>query len=493
RSAFRVHAAAACAIVRALRVLADTCDPADACAARLRGFATREAADFTLVWQLLEDAALMVSPGELRAPATRLQILDDVVDAQWLRPLSSAATAAVEQRLPNVPQRVATLAAMLSVSRVALLRRVAARCVDMRRPAWALDACAQMLAALRIPVAGDSQAPWADVLRALDACERRVAAHPALVRRMLALAQSAARACAVAVANQPQAPAALHDALAALVDMHARWDLAAAVLGQTTAGDFALLTRRLPAESSEAVDRDIDDDGQAPWLAPLFAAMYVERGLVMPVERAMPLVGRMVAALRRLPAPADDLLRQPDHPPAAAAAAAQPPPPRREGKMADTTADPDHDHDFDQDDEDDDDSDDVVADLQALRAAAIARCRDLVAVLAQNRHWLLAVQALQLTVAQLARSAFSTGLPDEPSAAEDDALAGDEHSALALLRQRLAGGGLSDDELHVLLAPFAENSGGGSGSLPAPDVAALVGRSLVRALQQPRGLDAPFV
>ncbi|KAJ1723734.1 hypothetical protein LPJ53_001959 [Coemansia erecta] len=490
RQAFRAHAAAACAVVRGLRLLADRYAAAPAGArrpavspaelARLQALVAREAGDFALVWQLLADAGLMVSPGELRVAATRAQILDDMVDRQWLRPLDPRRALP-----PLLPPRIAALAAMLHVPRVELLRRVAVRCADLRLPAWALDACGQLVrAAAAAEARREGVAPWADVLRALAAAERLVARAPegAHVRRMLELAQTALRTCAAAAVATAPGVAGLQDVLAALVDMQACWDLAVGVFGQTTEGDFARLTQRRAEPEVEAGSSASSGLPDGQWLAPLFAGTYAERGLVLPAARVMPLVGRLASALRRLPSPAaaELLQRTSDQAPAAAQ-------PRREGKMADTACNQDQDHDLDPDpdrdldmDRCDSDSDYDCLDLPALRAAAIARCRALVGELAQGRHWMLAVQTLQLTVAQLARSAFATGLADDPAdAASDD-------TALDLLRQRLAGGGLSDDELHVLLAPLPDTD-------LVPDVAALAGRSLVRALQQTRGLDAPFV
>ncbi|KAJ2080670.1 hypothetical protein H4R24_002907 [Coemansia sp. RSA 988] len=465
QSQFRRLAGPALAAVRALEHLvagSRALPPSER--ARLDMLVTGDVAALRAAWQLLADGDMLVSPGALADPPARERILAQLLDRQWL-PTAPADAAG----LPPLPPRIRRLASALQFDAAQLGRRMAALCLARGRPAMALDACRGLVAELG--ATADAHVCRATA-RTLAACERgavaflmrldpdRGAVHGALVRRLATLTQAAALAC-VERAPLPQ-----------LLDAHACWAFARAVFDQTADGDFAVLTRR--AEPSS---------GEADWLTPLYSGLYAERGLVLDTGRAMLLVYRLVAALRRLPAESGESLHEfsvyamkegldgwaetvpaPSSGKTTASGKASAAGKAPASEAASVVEQP---HVSDDSADRDDDALLAALDAEKLRAEVAQRCGVLVELLVRNRHWALAVQAALLAASHLARSSFVSGT---------DALHAD---ALALLRTRLVAGGMDASELATLL-------GGGAmaGELAAP--------SLARALQQP-GLDAVFV
>ncbi|KAJ2616940.1 hypothetical protein H4S08_000538 [Coemansia sp. RSA 1365] len=444
--------------------------------ARLHELVAGDVAALRASWQLLVDGNVLVQPGALADSRARKRILTQLLDCQWLH---AAHTDSVT--LPPLSPRVRRLAATLQFDAAKLGRLVVALCLARGRPAMALDACRQLVVAL--DPSADAHVCRA-VARTLAACERgattflmrldeeRGAVHGALVRRLAALTQAAALAC---VARAP---------LPRLLDAHACWAFARAVFDQTADGDFAALTRR--AETSA---------GEVDWLAPLYAGLYAERGLVLETGHAMPLVYRFVAALRKLPAETGGSFHVvPDYsleeflegattespvtsmgtahvseklPEVSKVSASEKT--SAAGKASASEMSPTAEKSAASDARDCQDDDAMLAalDTDELRAEAARRCGALVRLLVRNRHWALAVQAALLAALHLARSSFVVGA---------DALPAD---ALTQLRARLVSGGMDASELAALL-----DGGATAGELAAP--------SLARALQQP-GLDAVFV
>ncbi|KAJ2739626.1 hypothetical protein H4R23_000324 [Coemansia sp. Cherry 401B] len=465
RTEFRQLTAAAVAIVRTLDTLAvqREQDIESSELARLRKLVDAEGAALRTMWQLLADGNLMVSPGELEQLSAREQILADILRQQWLEPCASGPDCAPETLgLPLLPARIRTLATMLRFTPAQLSTTIVTQCLSLRLFTMALDVCQQLVDTLqtREPPTDDVDC----VLRALSACERGVGRflaelasgdkpalpmtlHGMLVRRLAAVCQSAALKCA----------AQAH--LVRFLDAHACWSLASTVFDQTTDGDFSLLTR---AESSGGADAELGDT--AAWLGDLYADLYTERGLVLDTAPAMHRVYQLISALLRLPAvnvgdaEPDLAISDPGSPSAA-------PSPAR-GKAAAVSVTPAA------------MGNDDAAYLEALepdyvRGEVVRRCGALVSTLSRNRHWMLAVQAAELTTSQLARSSFVVSHEDP-----------DDGEALGQLRRRLEAGGVEEAEVAELL--------GAAAGTDAADVANLASRSLVRALQQP-GMDAPFI
>ncbi|KAJ1947838.1 hypothetical protein FBU59_001832 [Linderina macrospora] len=168
----------------------------------------------------------------------------------------------------------------------------------------------------------------------------------------------------------------------------------------------------------------------------------------------MPLVYRLITLLRRLPTTTTEL-----KPGAKATVDAQ-----RNGQSKSSGKSAD----------DRDISNLGELETDGLRSEATSCCRSLVAHLSANRHWILAIQALELTISQLARSSFVVSVDVEESV-----------ESLSLLRQRLSSGGVSEHELEALF---------GTHETANPlDIQSLAGKSLVRSLQQQRGIDTVFI
>ncbi|KAJ2502973.1 hypothetical protein IWW47_002941, partial [Coemansia sp. RSA 2052] len=265
----------------------------------------------------------------------------------------------------------------------------------------------------------------------------------------------------------------------------------------TTDGDFAILTRAPPAAPSLArpaarafasgaaasssahgasrgmtsaiedamATADISGDHEsalASWLGPLFVNAYVERGLVLDTGKTMHLVYRLASALRRLPAAcAGSDSTSADADMNGAGSKGRPSLGKHEAQS--------------QCDKLGDDAALSLLGAEDMRLVVIKRCGDLVAHLAANRHWILAAQALELAISQLARSSFVMSSISQPENTSE---------SLGLLRQRLASGGISEDELAALF--------GGGGDAAVKGIQSLLAKSLVRSLQQ-RGADAVFI
>ncbi|KAJ2853626.1 hypothetical protein J3B02_003058, partial [Coemansia erecta] len=416
REQFRLHVSAAMAMIGALESLthryagfsskfasSSRSDSMDGPACRissselerLQSFVSSESSVITVVWQLLIDGGVMVSPGELDQASTRAQILSDFIDQQWLCTLTglSAIDSKGKARnegqrkdkgkgkgnaeghintsiasketlpLPPIPARIRTLATMLRFTSAELGQSIVLRCLDSQLYTMALDMCHQLVEALN-PVDALSfvdelrlQGEWPAALRAMAACERRIGSllislnagglqsqvQGVLIRRLSLLCQAAASKCAS------------HAYLTDILDSYGCWDLAQCIFDQTTDGDFALLTKgpdvsqksfstfsgktdsiRKPtdsvsssnsgssssyvrnvagpsiADSSRSRDSDVymecrdessldsHEGTLSSWLNPLFANIYVERGLVLDTKQTMYMVYRLIIALRRL-------------------------------------------------------------------------------------------------------------------------------------------------------------------------------------------------
>ncbi|KAJ2710090.1 hypothetical protein H4R19_003918, partial [Coemansia spiralis] len=448
---------------------------------KLQAFVAAETAVLGVVWQLLVDGGIMVSPGELEQQCTREQILAEILDQQWLRAYATRpdpvarkgkGTAAAAPSgpprevlgLPLLPANVRTLATMLRFNPSQLSLRIVTQCLSLGLYMMALDMCQQMAEALSHHGAADPD-EWAAAARAVAMCERSIGrflgelaagsglplpgeSHGLLARRLVAVCQAS---CLRAVAR-PQ--------LIVFLDASARWELARSVFDQTADGDFAVLTRAAPARpacvqptwrdaapptssmaagsttgaSRPAADAFLASDAAAEdpptpvtgWLSPLFTNQYAERGLVLDTGRSMRLVYRLVSALRKLAAGGPDSGADSNGGSGAGPAQAQ----AEAGTGKAVARAPS--------DVADDDAYMDSLDPEELRPETAQRCHDLVEVLARNRHWTLAMQAIQLTVSQLARSSFVV---------QADALADGAGTSLVLLRQRLSAGGVGADEL----------------------------------------------
>ncbi|KAJ1750963.1 hypothetical protein LPJ79_002453 [Coemansia sp. RSA 1821] len=471
RVQFRQLAESAAAVVRALTALPVRSTWVSREAERLHAFTERESRTLGAVWQLLADAGLMVSPGELEQPAARTQILGDLLQRQWLDELVESACQRETIALPVIPGRVRALATMLGFGTSQLGAAVVTQCIDMRLLTMALDMCQQMVEA----VSSDSQDTLDCTLQALATCERGVSRflleiaaesasaqlrplHGTFVRQLVGLCQAAARKCT----TQQQ-----H--LARLLDAHACWSLARFVFDQTADGDFAVLTRpatvsAIPMAAGSSRDAQALVDTQpgvsTQWLNGLYSDMYTERGLVIDTAPAMRLTYRLIVALLRLPHAQLNSCDDPEgeHTPAESSSSAAGK--AIAGKAAASSVE------NGLCDEDDFSSEDP----EQVRAVVVQRCRALIALLTRNRHWILAVQTFELTVSYLARASFV--IPG-------DALSVNSGEDVTLLRQRLAAGGVDAAEAAALLGADT-------------DISVLLSSSLGRALQQ-SGLDASFV
>ncbi|KAJ2161899.1 hypothetical protein GGF46_001090 [Coemansia sp. RSA 552] len=475
---------------------------------KLRAFIAAETSVLGVAWQLLVDGGIMVSPGELEQQSTREQILAELLDQQWLRPYTepSSQPAAVIG-LPLLPANVKALATMLRFSQPQLSLRIVKQCLFLGLYTMALDMCQQLVGALQSasndvsPAAslacGSRSSEWTAAINALSACERGIGLflaelaedsgdrgpslsaelHGVLVRRLVNVCQAASLKCA----TQPH--------LVSFLDSHSCWTFARAVFDQTNDGDFAALTRgpsAMPApsssfaraassssiaESAGTSSRGSQDISPSGWSAALYINLYAERGLVLDTKRSMDLVYRLISALRRLPTAglehqAPDPSLAAANVPATGKAKAASGSSGKEAAQAQYTGN----------------SDDALLDAldpEAIRAEAVRRCRELVGYLARNKHWVLAVQAFELAVSQLARSSFVI---------EGDVLSASAGDSLTMLRQRLSSGGVDEGELETLLDMNASSAT----ATASADISELASRSLVRSLQQ-HGLDAVFI
>ncbi|KAJ2870062.1 hypothetical protein GGH93_005857 [Coemansia aciculifera] len=521
---------------------------------RLTRFVSKESRALGVVWQLIVDGDIMVSPGELEHQHAREQILAELIERRWLGRLAGyptkaatvvsagkgkdkqhdarvrpgdAATLAPSNELtslPPIPASIKALAVMLRFSSAQLWHQIVVCCLSLGLHAMALDMCQHIVGAIK-PTASLAEASssadrthesldeWPVALSALAACEREISVYLAslspgrhasgnnrpnlsgkrqglLVRRLVNVCQAASLKCA----GLPQ--------LTGFLDAYSCWDLAQSVFDQTTDGDFAILTRAPSTGSVSAhsavrnfgagavassslsapgascgvasaiedamATADISGDHEsalASWLGPLFVNSYVERGLVLDTGKTMHLVYRLASALRRLPtACAGSGCRSANVDVDGSGSKGKP----SQGKLGVRF----------QGEKLDDDTKLSLLSAEDMRLAVIKRCGDLVAYLAANRHWVLAVQALELTVSQLARSSFVMS---------SNAQSENTTESLDLLRQRLASGGISEDELDALFG-----GGSGAGDTAAKSIQSLISKSLARSLQQ-RGADAVFI
>ncbi|KAJ2352943.1 hypothetical protein GGH92_000962, partial [Coemansia sp. RSA 2673] len=521
---------------------------------KLTRFVSKESRALGVVWQLIVDGDIMVSPGELEHQHAREQILAELIERRWLGPLAGTQTKAATAvgagkgkgkqndaqdqpgdaaalapgneltSLPPIPASIKALAVMLRFSSAQLWHQIVVCCLSLGLHAMALDMCQHIVGAIKPPASlaeasssvdrtRESLDEWPVALSALAACEREISVYLAtlspgrhasgnnrpdlsgkrqglLVRRLVNVCQAASLKCA----GLPQ--------LTGFLDAYSCWDLAQSVFDQTTDGDFAILTRAPSTGSVSALSAvgnfgsgavassslsapgasrgltsviedamataDISGDHEsalASWLGPLFVNSYVERGLVLDTGKTMHLVYRLASALRRLPAVCTGSGCKSTNGDADGSGS--------KGK----TSLGKHGARY-QGEKLDDDTKLSLLGAEDMRLAVIKRCGDLVAYLAANRHWVLAVQALELTVSQLARSSFVMS---------SNAQSENTTESLDLLRQRLASGGISEDELDALFG-----GGGSAGDTAVKSIQSLISKSLARSLQQ-RGADAVFI
>ncbi|KAI8322272.1 hypothetical protein GQ54DRAFT_297499 [Martensiomyces pterosporus] len=585
RSQFKQFVGAGMAIVRSLEALAQRYSQAiqspDASMQGSRGlplplldkltlFLAGEKGALGVVWQLLTDGGIMVSPGELEQRHMRSQILSELLEQQWLRPYidesfagstgkqnkskgkstksspRSPATPIGMLGLPHIPASIKTLAAMLEFSPAQLVRKTISVSLSLGLFGMALDACQHLIETLKpLPPSAlssnsrrhDTTAPaaeeWHAAIGALAACEQAISAYLAgaescgsdkdeggsgtrtpsekmqgvLVKRLMTVCQAASLKCAF----QPH--------LASFLDAYSSWELAHSIFSQTTDGDFAALTRNpspagasaMPVpphsawrtcagssgsaaagsssgsahsisyadESFGSVEDATDgsDSISSTWLSSLFINAYVERGLVLDTADAMNLVYRLIAVLRRLPTADGSSNSSSSATGENDGNSAESTHGEPKGKKPKAPSGKSVDRSLSSKPKDDALLDSLSAD--ELRHETIHRCRNLVAFLALNRHWMLAVQTLELVVSQLSRSSFVVQEGTTPDSSSEE---------LSLLRQRLSSGGISSDELQMLFEP----SSAPSGKPNAVDVQGLASKTLVRSLQQ-RGIDSVFI
>ncbi|KAJ1904374.1 hypothetical protein LPJ81_002529 [Coemansia sp. IMI 209127] len=514
----------------------------------LKEFVDQETSVFSVVWQLLVDGGIMVSPGELDQENTRKQILSELLEQHWLRggpdsrsvykgkgvvageasasssaprstrPSSAYSRTPIEMLgLPLIPAKIKTLSSMLRFGSAQLGQKIVSKCLSLGLYTMSLDMCQQLIESLKpLPhttTVSPASDEWAAAIHALVSCERELSAFLAnvaardvdgdsnnigpalpgraqgsLIRRLATVCQAACLKCAS------------HGYLVSFLDAYSCWELAQAIFSQTTDGDFALLTKQTPPAvsksrvylngstsrplASSSSNPDPTDSGHielsdacephdgafSSWLGPLYINTYAERGLVLDTNRVMHLVYRFASALRWLPTAemcADSrttgLSSDIDAPPPAASAE-----PKSKAPLLGNV-----DYGYAKMDE---------AVLKALsvedmRYEVIRRCSDLAVHLAQNRHWMLAVQTFELAISHLARSSFVA------QASDASAYSGD---ALDELRKRLSTGGVSEDEMTAFFSPCDSESS------TLADIQTLVSKSLQRSLQQ-RGIDAVFI
>ncbi|KAJ2005491.1 hypothetical protein H4R26_001914, partial [Coemansia thaxteri] len=437
--------------------------------------------------------------------------------------------------LPPIPANIKALATMLRFSLAQLWHQIVLCCLSLGLHSMAMDMCQHMIATLKPPSASQSALPltsggsgracdqhgeWPVALASLAACERDISAllanqtpghlaanearpglsgkhHGILVRRLVSLCQAASLKCAAL----PQ--------LMGFLDAYLCWDLALAVFDQTTDGDFAVLTRApttplisagssarafasgtnttasssfaatdMPHNATSVIEdalasTDISGDHEtslSSWLGPLFLNSYVERGLVLDTDRSMHLVHRLVSALRCLSSACTRVAFKADEPGVddTGASGSAHAPSKNKSSLGKSRP-------RNQGEEPNDDVELGSLSIEEVRNLAVRRCSSLVAHLAHNRHWMLAVQALELVILQLARSSF---IMSSECAIENAS------EPLGPLRQRLASGGIDEDELALIFS--------GGGETGPKYLAGLVSRSLTRSLQQ-RGADAVFI
>ncbi|KAJ2492558.1 hypothetical protein IWW37_001313 [Coemansia sp. RSA 2050] len=524
---------------------------------RLTRFVSKESRALGVVWQLIVDGDVMVSPGELEHQHAREKILADLINRRWLGPLvgsptkaaavvgtgkgqakqlgmrarpSDVATVAPSNELtslPSIPASIKALAVMLRFSSAQLWHQIVVCCLSLGLHFVALDMCQHIVMAIKpttsltetsggIDWMHEPLDEWPVALSALAACEREICVYLAgqssggqvggnnqpnlsgkrqglLVRRLVHVCQAASLKCA----DLPQ--------LTGFLDAYSCWDLAQSIFDKTTDGDFAILTRSrstdlplahvavhgfgsgaaaslhlLPHGASRGLtgaiedamaSTDISDDHEsvlASWLGPLFASSYVERGLVLDTGKTMRLVYRLASALRRLPS----ISASGGYKLASSNMSGAGSKGKHEARC--------------QSEKLGDDTKLSLLSAEDMRLVVIKRCGDLVAHLASNLHWVLAVQTLELTISQLARSSF---VMDSGAQSESTA------ESLDLLQQRLASGGISEDELDALFGVGDGVGGGGSGggNTTIRSVKGLVSKILTQSLQQRRGADVVFI
>ncbi|KAI9504956.1 rough deal protein C-terminal region-domain-containing protein [Coemansia spiralis] len=277
---------------------------------RLQLFIDRESTSLGVVWQLLVDGGIMVSPGELEQESMREQILSELLEQHWLRAyttdrlkggfLSEKAsscrneykgkiidvneasfsratlnavhstqtkTAGIPREmigLPLIPANIKTLSAMLRFSPAQLGFKIVSKCLSLRLYTMALDMCQQLvemlkpLPSLSSPSAASSE--WLSTVHALVSCERELSNFLANVAAgdtglddssnipvLSGKAQGLLLRRLVTVCQSACLKCASHPHLVSFLDAYSCWELAQAIFNQTTDGDFALLTKRFPA------------------------------------------------------------------------------------------------------------------------------------------------------------------------------------------------------------------------------------------------------
>ncbi|KAJ1962487.1 hypothetical protein GGI12_002617, partial [Dipsacomyces acuminosporus] len=231
RAQFKQFAGAGMAIVRSLEALAEeykqaaqstdqsarhSCTLSTSLLDKLHGFLAGEKDTLGVVWQLLTDGGIMVSPGELEQRHMRSQILGELLEQQWLQAYISKHQANGAEKpikgkgkgkgtgsdasnteipigmlsLPPTPTNIKTLARMLGFSATQLCQKVISATLSLGLLTMALDACQHLIETLK-PLQPSALSPsstgtdtttaageeWHAAINSLAICEQSISAY----------------------------------------------------------------------------------------------------------------------------------------------------------------------------------------------------------------------------------------------------------------------------------------------------------------------------
>ncbi|KAJ2552132.1 hypothetical protein EV175_003430 [Coemansia sp. RSA 1933] len=279
----------------------------------LQEFVAQETSAFGVVWQLLVDGGIMVSPGELDQEETREQILSELLEQHWLRsyanqlasglltvsstdvrsahkgksiavsetaaattsslkhtrPSSTDSRMPIEMlSLPLIPAKIKTLSSMLRFGSAQLGQKIVSKCLSLSLYTMSLDMCQQLVESLKpLPhtaaVSPPSSDEWSSAIHALVSCERELSAFLANMaagdvdmdgdrRTLSGRAQGSLIRRLATVCQAACLKCASHGYLVSFLDAYSCWELAQAIFSQTTDGDFALLTKHAPPAAPQS-------------------------------------------------------------------------------------------------------------------------------------------------------------------------------------------------------------------------------------------------
>ncbi|KAJ1765579.1 hypothetical protein IW140_003140 [Coemansia sp. RSA 1813] len=291
----------------------------------LQEFVDQETSVFSVVWQLLVDGGIMVSPGELDQEHTREQILSELLEQHWLRAYvdqpnsnqlstsssgkrgaykgkgvaanENAAYSSVPRStrpnntgsktpiellgLPLVPAKIKTLSSMLRFGPVQLGHKIVSKCLSLGLYTMALDMCQQLIESLtplpHTAAASSASDEWSSAILALVSCERELSAFLANVAAgdvdaangnggtsLSGCAQGSLIRCLATVCQAACLKCASHGYLVSFLDAYSCWELAQAIFSQTTDGDFALLTKQVLPVAAPRSSAYLDDSPSCP-------------------------------------------------------------------------------------------------------------------------------------------------------------------------------------------------------------------------------------